>query len=161
MCRFAVQICSMTIFRQSPAQASQEPARNVLLSLKRGWRQTCPSCGKGALYYKYLKVNDRCPVCREELHHHRADDAPPYFTMLITAHLIVGGIVLLEKTIAPPTWVELAIWMPALVVLSLWLLPRIKGALIGYQWANRMHGFGVGDVEGVDSAPTIPTADRA
>ena len=28
------------------------------------------------------------------------------------------------------------------VVLSLLLLPRIKGGLIGFQWARRMHGFG-------------------
>jgi uncharacterized protein (DUF983 family) len=27
-------------------------------------------------------------------------------------------------------------------VLSLALLPRIKGAFIGFQWARRMHGFG-------------------
>ena len=29
-----------------------------------------------------------------------------------------------------------------LILLSLWLLPRVKGALIGYQWALKMHGFG-------------------
>ena len=28
------------------------------------------------------------------------------------------------------------------VALSLYLLPRIKGALIALQWAKRMHGFG-------------------
>ena len=28
------------------------------------------------------------------------------------------------------------------VILSLVLLPRIKGALIALQWAQRMHGFG-------------------
>jgi hypothetical protein len=32
--------------------------------------------------------------------------------------------------------------MPASILVSLWLLPRVKGALIGYQWALRMHGFG-------------------
>jgi uncharacterized protein (DUF983 family) len=26
--------------------------------------------------------------------------------------------------------------------MSLALLPRVKGALIGWQWALRMHGFG-------------------
>ena len=30
------------------------------------------------------------------------------------------------------------------LVLSLVLLPMIKGALIGLQWALRMHGFGAG-----------------
>jgi len=28
------------------------------------------------------------------------------------------------------------------VLLCLWLLPRIKGAFIAFQWAKRMHGFG-------------------
>ena len=30
----------------------------------------------------------------------------------------------------------------AVVALSLFLLPRFKGAMIGLQWAKRMHGFG-------------------
>ena len=25
--------------------------------------------------------------------------------------------------------------------LSLWLLPRIKGAMVALQWSRRMHGF--------------------
>jgi len=39
-------------------------------------------------------------------------------------------------------------WMPIVaglvlaLALSLALLPRVKGALIGWQWALRMHGFG-------------------
>ena len=130
--------------------------RNVWLSFKRGWNQTCPKCAKGALYKSYLKVNDACPSCGEELHHQRADDAPPYFTMMITGHVIVGGILVLEKNFALDMWVQLAIWMPMTVLLSLWLLPRVKGALIGYQWANRMHGFGAGAFEGADLAPADP-----
>lgn len=116
--------------------------RSVPQAMLRGWKQTCPNCGKGALYRKYLKVADACPNCGEELFHHRADDAPPYFTMLITGHVIVGGILVVERIWAPPTWVQLAIWMPLLVVMSLLLLPRVKGALVGLQWALRMHGFG-------------------
>jgi len=26
--------------------------------------------------------------------------------------------------------------------LSLYLLPRLKGVIVGLQWAKRMHGFG-------------------
>jgi uncharacterized protein (DUF983 family) len=118
------------------------PDRDAWLAVRRGGRERCPSCGEGALYWKYLKVNDMCPACGTELHHHRADDAPPYFVMTITAHVVVGGILVLEKLYTPPTWVQLAIWTPVLILLSLWLLPRIKGALIGYQWALKMHGFG-------------------
>jgi uncharacterized protein (DUF983 family) len=36
------------------------------------------------------------------------------------------------------------------VTLSLYLLPRLKGAVIGFQWARRMHGFG--DEDKVDYA---------
>lgn len=115
--------------------------RDVWPAVARGWRQKCPSCGEGRLYGKYLKVNPACPVCKAELHHHRADDAPPYFVMIITAHVIVGGILMLEQMYAPPMWFQLALWLPLLIVMSLWLLPRVKGALIGYQWALRMHGF--------------------
>ena len=96
-----------------------------------------------------------CGSCGEELHHHRADDAPPYFTMLIVGHVLVGGALSLEKAFAPSMWVHMALWLPLTLVLSLWLLPRIKGALIGLQWANRMHGFG----DGPDPAAAEPIDD--
>jgi uncharacterized protein (DUF983 family) len=133
----------------APAEAGS-PDRNIWQAMTRGWRQRCPSCGEGRLYGKYLKVNDVCSTCGTELHHHRADDAPPYFVMTITAHIVVGGILILERLYSPPTWVQLSIWLPMLVLLSLWLLPRVKGALIGYQWALKMHGFGNTAFDGAD-----------
>ena len=126
---------------QNPSNSLTEPPRPVAEAMLRGARQTCPACGTGALYKTYLKVADVCPSCGEELHHHRADDAPPYFTMLIVGHIVVGGVLMLERAYAPETWVHYIIWGPLLVGLSLWLLPRVKGALIGLQWALRMHGF--------------------
>ena len=107
-----------------------------------GWRQCCPACGNGALYGSYLKVETACSICGQELHHQRADDAPPYFTMLIVAHVVVGSALSVERQYRPEMWVHMLLWLPATIGLSLWLLPRIKGALIGLQWALRMHGFG-------------------
>ncbi len=56
---------------------------------------------------------------------------------------------LLERWAAPPQWRHLLLWLPlvlALVLaLSLILLPRVKGAIIGLQWARRRHGFGAAD----------------
>ncbi len=117
------------------------PKRDIKASMLRGVRQKCPACGQGALYRAYLKIADTCPVCGEELFHQRADDAPPYFTMVIVAHVVVGGVLVLEQAMHPPTWVQLAIWLPLTVILSLWLLPHVKGTLVGLQWALRMHGF--------------------
>ena len=119
-----------------------QPPRHVLRALSRGFAQRCPNCGTGALFRRYLKVADRCPSCGEELHHQRADDAPPYFTIVVVGHVVVGGVLALERAVHPPLWVHAAIWLPLTLLCSLLLLPRIKGAIVGLQWALRMHGFG-------------------
>ena len=62
--------------------------RELWPAVRKGWRRRCPNCGNGALLKGYLKVRDTCPVCREELHHHRADDGPAYLTILIVGHLM-------------------------------------------------------------------------
>jgi uncharacterized protein (DUF983 family) len=64
--------------------------------------------------------------------------------MLVVGHLIVGGVLALERSSVPPYWVHLVLWLPLTVVMSLWLLPMVKGALVGLQWALKMHGFGAG-----------------
>lgn len=118
------------------------PERSLWQSMKRGLGQTCPNCGTGKLFGKYLKVQENCDHCGEELHHQRADDAPPYITIFIVGHIIVAALLYVEKFYAPPIWVHMALWLPLTLVMSLWLLQPIKGAIVGLQWANRMHGFG-------------------
>jgi uncharacterized protein (DUF983 family) len=117
--------------------------RPVGAAVRRGLRCRCPACGEGGLFRAYLKVADSCQRCGEELHHQRADDAPAYFTILIVGHFIVAG-VLATEFVAPnsPFWVPALFWSALALAWSLWMLPRVKGALIGLQWANRMHGFG-------------------
>jgi uncharacterized protein (DUF983 family) len=135
------------------------PPRDVMRAILRGFSERCPNCGKGPLFGKYLKVRDACPACGEVLHHHRTDDAPPYFTMLVVGHFIVGGALALERGLSPPTWVHLAIWLPLTLIASLLLLPRVKGALVGLQWALYMHGFdGPEHADVVPEAPTVEVA---
>ena len=111
------------------------------LAMRRGAMRRCPACGKGALYQGYLKVRDTCPACGEALHHHRADDAPAYFVILIVGHLVVGLALPVEAAFHPPMWVHAALWLPLALIGSLALLGPIKGAIVGLQWALRMHGF--------------------
>ena len=118
------------------------PQRDWMGAVLNGLRLRCPACGTGRLFGRYLKVNDACLGCGEALHHHRADDAPPYFTILIVGHVVVGTILPVERAFAPPLWLHAALWLPLTLAMSLWLLPRIKGAVVGLQWALRMHGFG-------------------
>jgi uncharacterized protein (DUF983 family) len=146
------------IEQQNSAHEPAPPPRDAYRAVMRGFAQHCPACGKGDVFRAYLKVNDACPACGEELHHHRADDAPPYFTMLITGHVVVGALMTVETTYAPPIWVHALIWGPMVVIMSLLLLPRIKGALIGLQWALRMHGFG-GKADEIEVAPEARLAE--
>jgi uncharacterized protein (DUF983 family) len=121
---------------------NKHPQRDWWPAILSGLRMRCPSCGRGRLFGRYLKVNDSCPSCGEALHHHRADDAPPYFTILIVGHVVVGAILPVERAFMPPLWLHALMWLPLTLVMSLCLLPRIKGAIVGLQWAFRMHGFG-------------------
>jgi uncharacterized protein (DUF983 family) len=107
----------------------------------RGFSKKCPSCGKGNLFYKFLKINDHCPNCGEDLYHHRADDAPPYFTIFIVGHILLPLILGVEKLWRPEVRIHLSIWFPLTIFLTVFLLPRIKGAVLAIQWALCMHGF--------------------
>jgi uncharacterized protein (DUF983 family) len=123
------------------------PSRDAWTALMRGWRGRCPHCGKGRLFRAFLKVADACPACREPLHHHRADDAPAYFVILIVGHLVVPLALALETAYTLPYWLHVALWAPLTLGLSLVLLQPIKGAIVALQWAYRMHGFDPADAD--------------
>lgn len=131
----------MTIEILDNAAATQKP-RDSVLAMLRGARSRCPACGKGRLFARFVSVNATCPACGEALHHQRADDAPAYFTIFIVGHVAVGGVLWMERAFQPSPWLQASIWLSVALIMSLMLLPRIKGTLIGLQWALRMHGFG-------------------
>lgn len=116
--------------------------RPVKPALWRGWRRRCPSCGEGAVLRGYLKVADSCDHCGEALHHHRADDGPAYLTILIVGHLMAPLLHITFTTFRPEPLVLFAVFAIGCLASSLYLLPRLKGAIVAFQWARRMHGFG-------------------
>jgi uncharacterized protein (DUF983 family) len=140
----AVQVSypAVVMSHDAGAPTSERSERKIGRSLWRGFRGRCPSCGEGKMFYRYLKVNDKCPVCGEELFHQRADDAPPYMTIFVVGHIIGASMLIVEdKWPDAPLSLHIAIWPVLTIILSLALLPMMKGALISYQWALRMHGF--------------------
>ncbi len=119
----------------------RRPKRPILKSMMRGAFNRCPNCGEGRMFSGFLSTNTVCGTCGTELHHHRADDAPPYFTITIVGHIIIAGLLYVEIMYRPPIWLHLSIWLPLTLILSFGLMRPIKGALIGLQWALYMHGF--------------------
>ena len=113
-------------------------------AMLRGWQRRCPCCGQGAALRGYLKVRDRCAVCATDLSQARADDGPAYVTILVVGKLVMSVYMTLYLAFEPEPWVMIAICWSLVIALSLWLLPRLKGAFVGLQWAKRMHGFDTG-----------------
>ena len=115
--------------------------RDVWLALKRGFQGRCPRCGEGRLFRAFLKVDNACSVCGQDFTSHRADDLPAYLVIVIVGHIMVPLALMIETEYAPPVALQLAIYLPLTFAASLLLLQPVKGAVIGLQWALRMHGF--------------------
>lgn len=103
-------------------------------SLRRGFSRRCPQCGRGSLFRGYVKANDNCASCSLPFDPLRTDDVAPYFTIFIVGHVIVPLILVVEQQIAPPVWIQLAVWLPATLLLTLALLPYVKGAAMAAIW---------------------------
>ena len=130
--------------------APEPPRRPLWRAMWRGACSRCPRCGQGALYRSFAKSVDQCNVCGEHIHHHRADDLPAYLNVFIVGHIVVAGFLMIERATHWPAWAHFALWIPVTIVLAFALIPPIKGAVIGLQWANRMHGFGGEDEDVAD-----------
>jgi len=119
------------------------PRRNRPLreAVCRGLCGRCPACGRGRLFRSYLKLERMCKVCGEDLSHARADDAPAYLTMLIMCHVACGGVLMSENN-GTSLMTSAVVWLAVAIGVSLVILPRMKGAVVGQQWALCMHGFG-------------------
>jgi uncharacterized protein (DUF983 family) len=115
--------------------------RNVWTAIKRGFRGRCPRCGEGKLFRAFLKVDDHCSVCGQDFTPHRADDLPAYLVIVIVGHIVVPLALMIETNYSPPVALQLAIYLPLTFIASLVLLQPVKGAVVGVQWALRMHGF--------------------
>ncbi len=129
----------------TPTVWSQDTAlkekRDVWQALKRGFRGRCPRCGEGKLFRAFLKVDNACSVCGLDFTPHRADDLPAYLVIVIVGHIVVPLALMIETNYSPPVALQLAIYLPLTLVASLVLLQPVKGAVVGMQWALRMHGF--------------------
>ncbi len=114
------------------------PMPSVAVALGRGLRGRCPACGEGRLFCGYLKIVPACAACSAPLGLLRADDAPPYFTILLVGHIIIPAMLILQRMSDPPTWEMSAIFLPLTLVLALGFLRPIKGGTAGVMLATGM-----------------------
>jgi uncharacterized protein (DUF983 family) len=120
-------------------------------SVSRGLAGRCPACGRGRLFWKYLKVCGRCEACDEDLARYPADDGPAYLTILLTGHLIVAPLLFFPIVWKANPVYSVPLLLGGLAVVTLTVLPRIKGG-----WVGLMYALGVRDTEA-----RLHTADAA
>ena len=57
--------------------------------------------------------------------------------IMIVGFIVVGLVLAVEFTIAPPYWVHAILWGPLIIGLSIGLLRPLKGFLIAQQFLHR------------------------
>jgi len=139
--------------------SSSTEKRPLSLSLRRGFGGQCPHCGQGKLFRAYLKVADECSACHENFTAQRADDLPAYIVLFIVGHIVVGLLMSTDMEGNWPLWVHMVLWPALTLFLSLAMLQPVKGAVVGLQWALRMHGFS-NSPDGDDAKIFRPAEDR-
>jgi len=130
-------------------QTASTEKRDLWTAMKRGFFSRCPRCGEGKLFRAFLKVDNNCSVCGLDFTPHRADDLPAYLVIIIVGHMVVPTALWIETDYSPPVWLQLAIYLPFTLFASLALLQPVKGAVVGLQWALKMHGFDDSPPEGI------------
>lgn len=114
-----------------------KPVPTMMTAVMRGICNRCPKCGEGKLLVQFLKTVDSCAVCGETLGDIRADDGPPWLTILIVGHIMLPLIFTLGPGIDWPQWVGMVVCVTMALALMAVILPRAKGLFIGVIWKNR------------------------
>jgi uncharacterized protein (DUF983 family) len=105
--------------------------------LRAGLTCKCPSCGKGKLFRGFLDVAEACETCGQDFSAVNSGDGPAVFIILIVGFIVGGLAVGMELMFHPPYWLQLTIWLPTILILSIGLLRPFKAYLIALQFKHK------------------------
>jgi len=104
--------------------------------LWRGMKLRCPRCGDGKLFRAYLKPVEQCSACKQHWGHVRADLAPAWAAMTISAHITVLIWHFAFWRTEIPSW-QLTTYLCVIAVgIALLVLPPMKGLFMAIIWAK-------------------------
>jgi uncharacterized protein (DUF983 family) len=118
---------------------SDHQASNYLTPtpVKVGLVGCCPRCGQGKLYQGLLQPAPRCQACKLDYAFIDAGDGPAVFVILIIGFVVTALALALHTTLSPPIWVQMILWVPVIIALSLWGLRFAKGIMISLQYTTK------------------------
>src|SRR5450432_4931484 len=79
-------------------------------------RGLCPRCGGGKLFKGFLGLQPSCGACGLVYDFGESDDGPAVFVVLVGGAIVIGGALWTEVTYAPPLWIEMAVFLPATLI---------------------------------------------
>ncbi len=138
-----INIKAMTHIDAPSVKTQNEPdvIPSAKTALLRGLRLRCPHCGGGKLLRGYISQRATCSACNEELGSIRADDAPPWLTILLTGHLVVPLLFELMKHDVFSTKAMIAVSLAFSLLCAAVILPRAKGVFIAALWLIRRNKY--------------------
>lgn len=92
------------------------------------------------MFAGYLSVRESCDNCQMAFEPLRSDDAAPYFTLFIVGHVVISLYLLLWTYLTVPMWAQALIWCGLTLVLSLALLPFVKGGVMAVIFRTKAKG---------------------
>lgn len=101
--------------------------------LQTAFNHRCPACGNAPLYRGILKLVDTCAACGQHYGNEDTGDGPAFFVILIVGFLVTGLAGVVEIFLSPPLWLHAVLWIPATLLLSIWLLYVFKSYLVAMQ----------------------------
>jgi len=113
--------------QKPPAETTSWPHPPMTTAVGRGLLGRCP---KAHLFNGFLHVASECRDCDAPLGLARADDAPSYFTILITGRTVIPLMFVVDRMGEPPIWVMTAIFLPSTFFMAVGLLRPIKGGAV-------------------------------
>jgi uncharacterized protein (DUF983 family) len=106
-------------------------------AVSRGLRGRCPQCGEGHLFRGFLNLRPRCEKCSLDYDFADAGDGPAIFVILIGGFVVVFAALIVEVLYRPPFWLHAVLWVPLILLVTLWPLRAIKGLLIDLQYHHK------------------------
>jgi|SRR6185312_3518226 len=97
----------------------------------------CPRCGKGKLFEGFLTLKSRCEKCGLDFRFADSGDGPAIFVIMIAGAVVVGAALVVEVKYQPPYWVHAVLWIPLILIVTLWPLRGLKSLLIALQYHHK------------------------
>jgi uncharacterized protein (DUF983 family) len=107
-------------------------------AFRRGAKLRCPQCAQEKLFKSYLKPVEACPTCHKNWENVRADLAPAWASMTLSAHFIIVlyHFVFFDKPIS--NFVAISVMIVIASAICLATLPSFKGFFMAIVWWNKM-----------------------